>query len=161
VIGVVASVCREDHVDVQKEHASASVIDRYAFVERLDESSIRAKVDAGPRARSAVEDRDGRPVTRGASVAQLALQRRVDQLAERLTALACATLGGREQLVRNGHRGAHDAQNSASHASRQNALEGVAAIDKSTLLAEACRGAGERDMLVMSAAGVQSEADFR
>jgi hypothetical protein len=119
MIGVVASVCREDDVDVQKEHASAPVVDCYTFVERLDESSIRAKVDAGPRARSAVEHRDGRPLTRGASVTQLALQRRVDQLAERLTALACATLGGREQLVRDGHRGAHDAQNSASPASRK------------------------------------------
>jgi len=58
----------------------------------------------------------GGPSPGGASVAQLALQRRLDQLAERLTALACATLRGREQLVRDGHRGAHDAQNSASQA---------------------------------------------
>jgi hypothetical protein len=70
VIGMVASVCREDHVDVQKEHASAPVVDGHAFVERLEESSIRAKVDAGPRARSVVEHRDRRPLTGGASVTQ-------------------------------------------------------------------------------------------
>ena len=39
-------------------------------------------------------------------------------------------------------------------------LEGVAGIGKSTLLAEARRVAGERDMLVMSTAGVQSETDL-
>jgi hypothetical protein len=84
-----------------------------------DRAKSRSSVTISQLTGTAAKHRDGGHGTRIARVAQLALKSGVDDLLERLAAIACQPLGRRQEFVGDGDRGAHDGQRSASSASHR------------------------------------------
>jgi hypothetical protein len=60
VVRMVAAMGREHDVDVQQEHCSATLVELDAFVEQLQQRSVRVEVDARARPGAALEDGDPR-----------------------------------------------------------------------------------------------------
>src|SRR3712207_5958429 len=73
--------------DVEEEHLAA-VVELEPLVERPVRRAVRAQVEAGPGPGTAAKRRDRRPGCRRPVSGELAPERRVDDLPERLTPLA-------------------------------------------------------------------------
>jgi hypothetical protein len=94
--------------------ASATVVEVEALVECFVQGSVGRQIDARPGAGPAGEHRDGHGHASVRAPGELASQCRLDHLTESLAPLAAPSFGGAEELVIDGHRGAHDAEARAS-----------------------------------------------
>jgi hypothetical protein len=115
---VIAAMRGEDDVDVEEEHLSTPGVELEPFVERLQKRAVGAQIDTRARPVPASEHRHGGAFATIGGLGELSPEGGVHHIAEGLTPLARAALGRGKQLVGDRHGGAHDANNTASCASR-------------------------------------------